>query len=98
MNYIKYWLLIGGAKNQEIQELRYVITNLTQHIGNLAEKSADDHEEPLFNESRMRGMSRMADNRSNRSLSPVFIREKKRKMPLMSVSYKKTLHVNIHLY
>jgi len=97
MNYIKYWLLIDGAKNQEIQELRNLIANLTQRIGNLAEKSTD-YEEPLFNESRMRGMSRMTDNRSNRSLSPVLIREKKREMPPMSDNYKKTLHVNIHLY
>ncbi|CAB5302401.1 unnamed protein product [Rhizophagus irregularis] len=36
--------------------------------------------------------SRIADNRSNRSLSPVLIREKKRELPPMSIHYKKTLH------
>ncbi|CAB5392204.1 unnamed protein product [Rhizophagus irregularis] len=36
--------------------------------------------------------SRMADNRSNRSLSPVLIKEKKRELPPMLIHYKKTLH------
>ncbi|CAB4396219.1 unnamed protein product [Rhizophagus irregularis] len=34
----------------------------------------------------------MADNRSNRSLSPILIREKKCELPPMSIHYKKTLH------
>ncbi|UZN99504.1 uncharacterized protein OCT59_000773 [Rhizophagus irregularis] len=68
----------GGVKNQEIQELRNVILNLTQCLNNLTEKNAS-HEEPLV-------------NRPNRSLSPILIREQKRELPLMSSNYKKTLH------
>ncbi|GET63543.1 hypothetical protein GLOIN_2v1777748 [Rhizophagus irregularis DAOM 181602=DAOM 197198] len=68
----------GGVENQEIQELRNVILNLTQRLNNLTEKNAS-HEEPLV-------------NRPNRSLSPILIREQKRELPLMSSNYKKTLH------
>ncbi|GET60549.1 hypothetical protein GLOIN_2v1488714 [Rhizophagus irregularis DAOM 181602=DAOM 197198] len=68
----------GGIENQEIQELRNVILNLTQRLNNLTEKNAS-HEEPLV-------------NRPNRSLSPILIREQKRELPLMSSNYKKTLH------
>ncbi|GBC31206.2 hypothetical protein GLOIN_2v1777748 [Rhizophagus irregularis DAOM 181602=DAOM 197198] len=60
----------GGVENQEIQELRNVILNLTQRLNNLTEKNAS-HEEPLV-------------NRPNRSLSPILIREQKRELPLRS--------------
>ncbi|CAB5374777.1 unnamed protein product [Rhizophagus irregularis] len=70
-----------GSENKEIQELRDIIANLTQQ---LSEKRVD-HEEPIIME------SRMANNRSNRSLLPVLIREKKRELPPMSIHYKKIL-------
>ncbi len=103
MFYIKHWLIIGHGR-QELQELRDVVTSLTQRLENLTNNSFNN-EKPLNN---TRNLSRIADNRSNivdpssnrteRSLSPVLIRDQERELMPMSHSYKKTLHVTYIFY
>lgn len=86
MIYIKYWLIIVSGEGQEIQEIKDVILNLSRRLENLTKKN---NKEP----SNVRNKSN-----DDRSFSPVLIKEKERDLPPMSSSYRKTLHVNIHLY
>src|SRR5436190_15459834 len=89
MFYIKHWLIIGHGR-QELQELRDVVTSLTQRLENLTNNSFNN-EKPLNN---IRNLSKIANNHSNivdpssnrteRSLLSVLIRDQE--WELMSIA------------